>query len=302
MADVTVIIPCYNGRAFIGQTLRSVLDQTDVPRQIIVIDDGSTDGSADVIREFPVELVQQENAGESRARNVGIGRAECEYVAFLDADDVWLPEKIERQIALLANLPGVGVGAHCPVFNFHDELDDSDREVTERTKDDPNLEDLVDYHYVTPSSLVVRRSVLIDHDIRFDEKVHHSEDMLFIADLRLVGSLHLLDEPLVGKRIHATQQSRNVWHPIWSLQSRVNWLRARRDAIGAARADAMEAELADRMIEVLEDRYWRRQVDGFREARAIVAELFPDRVARHNVINRAIMPKWLYSLRDKLTA
>lgn len=301
MADVTVIIPCYNGSAYIAQTIRSVLAQTDPPKQVIVIDDGSTDNSAEVIREFPVELIQQENAGESRARNVGIARAEGEFVAFLDADDVWMPDKIEKQLALLQNNPHA-IGAHCPVFNFRDDLDDCAREVTERTMDDPGLEDLIDYHHVTPSALIVRREVLMEHDIRFDEKVHHSEDMLFIADLRLVGSLCLIDEPLVAKRVHANQQSRNVWHPIWSLQSRVNWLRQRRAVIGDDRATAMENDLADRMIEVLEDRYWRRQIEGFRDARAIVADLFPDRVARHAVINRPIMPRWIYSLRDRLIA
>lgn len=301
MADVTVIIPCYNGSAYIAQTIRSVLDQTDRPKQVIVIDDGSTDNSAAVIRDFPVELIQQENAGESHARNVGIERAEGEFVAFLDADDVWMPSKIEKQLALLQNLPDA-IGAHCPVFNFRDDLDDCAREVTERTMDDPSLEDLIDYHHVTPSALMVRRSVLMEHSIRFDQKVHHSEDMLFVADLRLIGSLRLIDEPLVAKRVHANQQSRNVWHPIWSLQSRVNWLRNRRSAIGEERAAAMESDLAGRMIEVLEDRYWRRQIEGFREARAIVADLFPDRVARHAVISRPVMPKWVYALRDKLTA
>ncbi len=305
MPDVTVIIPCYNGRRFIGPAIESVLNQTLLPRQVIVIDDGSTDDSAAVVKRYVgasggdvVQLVEQENAGESRARNSGIERATSEYIALLDADDMWLPNKLERQAnALTSDADAVGV--HTRVFNFNERIDDRGREETERTMDDPSVRDLIEYHHVTPSSLLVRASILREHDIRFDETTQYSEDMLFAADLRLAGRLRLVDEPLTAKRVHDQQQSRDPWHRIRSLQSRVRWLRKRREPLGELAA-ALEADLRQGMIDMLEDRYWRRQIRGFEDARAIVAELFPEAVKDNKIMTQRILPSWIYRLRDLL--
>jgi len=302
MPDVSVIIPCYNGRRFIGAAIESVLSQTQPPRQVIVIDDGSTDGSATVIKRYVgdvVQLVEQANAGESRARNVGFERATGEYIALLDADDMWLPDKIARQVEALRREPDA-VAVYTRVFNFSEQIDDCGREETERTMDDPSVRDLIEYHYVTPSSLLVRASVLAEHNIRFDETTQYSEDMLFAADLRLAGRLRLVDEPLTAKRTHGDQQSRDPWHRIRSLGSRVQWVRRRRERLPADLADGLEADLRQGMLDVLEDRYWRRQIHGFKDARAIVAELFPNAVQDNKIITQRILPSWLYRLRDLL--
>jgi glycosyltransferase involved in cell wall biosynthesis len=302
MPDVTVIIPCYNGRRFIGSTIESVLNQTLAPRQVLVIDDGSTDGSAAVVQRYVgdvVQLIEQENAGESRARNVGIDRATCEYIALLDADDLWLPQKLERQVDALER-DSEAVGVHTRVFNFNERIDDRAREETERTMDDPSVRDLIEYHHVTPSSLLVRASILREHDIRFDETTQYSEDMLFAADLRLAGRLRLVDEPLTAKRVHDQQQSRDPWHRIRSLQSRVRWLRKRREPLGELAAE-LETDLRQGMLDMLEDRFWRRQLQGFENARAIVADLFPDVVQDNKIMTQHILPSWVYRLRDRLS-
>lgn len=305
MSDVSVVIPCYNGARFISRTIESVLDQTDRPRELWVIDDGSTDDSAAIIETYCrkagdiVRLIRQENAGESRARNVGIGEAGQPFVAFLDADDIWLPDKTERQIELMTERPEA-IGTHTRVFNFEQEPDDRDREETERSKDDPSVEDLIDYHWICPSTLVVRRQALAD--IRFEEAIRHSEDMLFLADLRLAGPLRLVDEPLVAKRTHPGQQSGEPWHRLYSLESRVEWCRTRAEKLGRDRADAMLDELGRRMVALLEDRYWRRQFDGFQEARRRVSEAFPDLLAASPVADRRIWPGWVYRLRDGLSS
>jgi glycosyltransferase involved in cell wall biosynthesis len=95
----------YNSRPWIGLAVDSALEQTVQDLEVIVVDDGSTDGGADVIRERAtrdprVRLLRQENRGPSAARNAGVAEASAPYVAFLDADDRWLPEKLERQLAL----------------------------------------------------------------------------------------------------------------------------------------------------------------------------------------------------------
>lgn len=110
---ISIIIPLYNKAASVGRTLRSVLSQTYQDFEVVVVDDGSTDGGSDVVRAISdarVRLVYQENAGVSAARNRGIREARGEFVAFLDADDEWLPAYLETQHALTQCYP------QCAVF------------------------------------------------------------------------------------------------------------------------------------------------------------------------------------------
>lgn len=97
--DVSVIIPTFNRRELVQRALRSVFDQTLPPREIIVVDDGSTDDTEQAVRRrFPcTRLLKQEHWGVSRARNLGIEQAQGEWLAFLDSDDEWAPSKLERQ-------------------------------------------------------------------------------------------------------------------------------------------------------------------------------------------------------------
>lgn len=105
--SISVVIPAYNASLFIAETLRSVLAQTYPVNDIIVVDDGSTDNTADIAESFgaPVRVFRQPNARQAAARNFGVSQATSEWIAFLDADDLWLPHKIERQLAELARNP-----------------------------------------------------------------------------------------------------------------------------------------------------------------------------------------------------
>jgi len=105
---ISVVIPCYNARAYVAAAIRSVLAQDWPDLEIVLVDDGSSDQSAELIREnFPgIRLVQQANAGVAAARNNGIAQARGEWIAFLDADDIWLPGKLRAQMALLGATPG----------------------------------------------------------------------------------------------------------------------------------------------------------------------------------------------------
>jgi glycosyltransferase involved in cell wall biosynthesis len=106
---VSVIVPVFNCERFLGQALRSVLAQDYRPLEIIVIDDGSTDGSAAAARSFPeVILLSQANLGVATARNAGLAAARGEVIAFIDADDIWLPEKVSTEMRHLAEHPETG--------------------------------------------------------------------------------------------------------------------------------------------------------------------------------------------------
>ncbi|MDP8975950.1 MAG: glycosyltransferase family 2 protein [Actinomycetota bacterium] len=107
MTLVSVVVPVHNGERYLGDALQSVLDQTHADLEVIVVDDGSTDRSAGVAKDFgaAIHLVRQAHMGGGAARNSGIQRARGQALALLDADDVWEPTKLERQLAALDEEP-----------------------------------------------------------------------------------------------------------------------------------------------------------------------------------------------------
>lgn len=108
---VSVVIPAWNAERWIAETLNSVQGQTWSSLEIILVDDGSTDQTASIVqRDFPaVRYIHQANAGQAAARNRGVAAAQGEFIAFLDSDDLWLPEKIASQLRLIANTPEVSL-------------------------------------------------------------------------------------------------------------------------------------------------------------------------------------------------
>ena len=104
IGNISVVIPTYNRRQTIGRSIDSILNQTLFPSEIIVVDDGSTDGTSDYIQSnFPsIRLLQQSNKGVSSARNMGIRSSNSDWVALLDSDDEWFPKKLEKQVMSLS--------------------------------------------------------------------------------------------------------------------------------------------------------------------------------------------------------
>jgi glycosyltransferase involved in cell wall biosynthesis len=121
---VSAIIPNYNYSRFVSQAVDSALRQTYPNVEVIVVDDGSKDNSIEILQKFgdKIRLVQQKNAGVSAARNNGVAHSNGEFLAFLDADDFWMPEKIEKQVDLFLKKPELGL-VHVGVLdiNEHDE-------------------------------------------------------------------------------------------------------------------------------------------------------------------------------------
>lgn len=123
---VSIITPCYNGEKYIAQTIRSVLAQTYGNWEMLIVDDGSTDSSARIIRGFAdprIRLLQQENAGSAAARNAGIRAAQGRYLALLDADDLWEPEFLNEQLAFMKRHDALCV---CSAYRC---IDESGKEV-----------------------------------------------------------------------------------------------------------------------------------------------------------------------------
>lgn len=158
---VSVVMPTYNCARWIGEALDSVLAQTLPPAEVIVVDDGSADNTAEVIEPYRargVRYIRQENSGVASARNRAIAESHGELVAFLDADDIWHPRKLELQAAVLASRPDLGLlGTTC----FDPEADAPPLESLEP----PPLmilpwRSLVVKNYLCTSSILARRSAI----------------------------------------------------------------------------------------------------------------------------------------------
>ena len=210
---VSVVIPLYNHENYIEQALESVITQSAKPLEIIVVDDGSGDASADKVRHAAArcpELVywSQPNQGAHKAINAGVHRAQGEIVAILNSDDAFHPQRLEECLHVLDELPDVSVVATGLEF-----MDDSGRSIPnswyERAKaffekeGDLSLA-LVNGNFImTTSNLVIRRSVF--EEIGYFSALRYAHDLDFM--LRLVvrdKNFHLLDKALINYRMHAT--------------------------------------------------------------------------------------------------
>ena len=128
---VSIITPCYNGERYIGETIESVLAQTYTKWEMIIIDDGYKDNYADVIKKYldpRIKYFRQENAGSAAARNNGLRRAEGQYIALLDADDLWRSEFLEKQIKFMNEK-----GTIC-VACAYDHIDNQSKPILKTTK------------------------------------------------------------------------------------------------------------------------------------------------------------------------
>lgn len=110
MPTCSVIVPAFNAERYVGQAIESALAQTHSDTEVIVVDDGSTDATASVIKRFgpQVRCIQQRQSGPAAARNTAVRAANGDYIALLDADDYWLPRRLERMIACLESRPSIG--------------------------------------------------------------------------------------------------------------------------------------------------------------------------------------------------
>ncbi len=203
---VSVVIPAYNVEKYIKRAIDSVLSQTRTVDEIIVVDDGSTDRTTDLVREYgrQVKLFSQQNAGPSAARNLGISKSSGDYLAFLDADDIWLPEKIELQLEAIHKHPGnPWCFTNLKVHNCSDGKDNIhiDPETVARIVSHDTvsaftlLKNGID---ICPSVLLISRNVLIDIGC-FEKALRYGEDIdLYLKTAYRHEKILFIDIPLVS--------------------------------------------------------------------------------------------------------
>ena len=191
-ASVTVIIPAYNAEKTITSALESIFAQTVKPEKIIVVNDGSTDNTEKLVtgfaqehKEIQIESVKQTNSGVSNARNNGIKRVDTTYTAFLDSDDAWHPEKLEKQLKTFTEYPkAVLVSTSSTVKNSF----------SNTTKIVPYTKLLIKNHVIT-SSVLVKTGII--KPILFNEKLKRAEDYNLWLKIARHNQIVFIDEKLV---------------------------------------------------------------------------------------------------------
>src|SRR5712692_6205416 len=200
---ISCIVPVFNGERYLAEALESILKQSYRPLEIIVVDDGSTDGTANVVARYgaKVRCLRQPNSGPAIARNLGLSAATGEFVAFLDADDLWHPEKLERQMARFQARPELDACvAHVQNF-WIPEL----REEAERFRDHRISQPLPGY---VTGTLLARRSIFKAIG-PFNVALGHGDSADFFLRAAEHGAvMEMLPDVLSYRRLHRTNRSR----------------------------------------------------------------------------------------------
>ena len=205
---VSAIIPAFNREATIARSVRSALSQTYGNLEVIVVDDGSTDGTMNALAQFDGRIVvlRQANGGPSRARNFGASKARGSILAFLDSDDEWLPDKIERQVRLMQ---ARGPSMSCCICNalYADEDEASARTSFELAGLRPTLEvailenpvAVLTSTFVLFNQVAAIRREAFEQVGGYNEKLRLLEDYEFALRIATLGPWGVLREPLVLK-------------------------------------------------------------------------------------------------------
>lgn len=222
---VSVIVPVYNGDLYLSEAIESVLRQVYKPVEIIVVDDGSDDETPNIAQSYAeVRYMRQDNSGPSAARNTGIRAAHGKFIAYLDHDDIWLPNLLQVHISYLLSHPDIGFTI-CTGQWFLEEGVEKPAWV-ERAQ--------LDEHSPLLSAQVLRRCVLERVGL-FDPSYRLAEDTEWLFRAEEAGIAHaVLPDLVFRRRIHSSNASHD-----WQAAYR-QLLRSTRAAMQRRRRDAME--------------------------------------------------------------
>ena len=195
--DVSVVIPTYNRYTLLKRAINSLLTQTHTVDEIIVVDDGSTDNTKDIQNDFPELIyIYQKNSGVSAARNVGIKRAKNKWIAFLDSDDEWHKEKLEKQMVYHMQYPDI-------LMSYTDEVWIRDGKKVKIPKKyrkigkDAFVENL-SYCNIAPSSVMMHKKLFEEFGL-FDESFRVCEDYDMWLRILSEEKVGLIPEKLINK-------------------------------------------------------------------------------------------------------
>src|SRR5581483_7687465 len=200
---VSAVMPAHNAAAFIREAIDSVFAQTISPAEFIVIDDGSTDGTPEIAESMGVRVIRQANAGLAGARNRCVREASQPWVAFIDHDDLWEPEKLERQFEIAAQNPEIAlVSCDFSVFELQPKRKCAGGVVVDQLD-----ERFASAHYfLVPSYVMVRRDHLLAVGL-FDESLEAAEDFDCFMRILAGAPFAIAEKILVRRREHQNNVS-----------------------------------------------------------------------------------------------
>ena len=206
---VTVLVPCYNAEKYIRQMIDSILDQTYPNFKLLIIDDGSTDRSKEIIRDYScsdkriILYENRENKGVSYVRNKGIQLCDSEYIALMDADDIAPPHRLETEINYLDTHPDIaGVGG------LYQLIDQNGATLSTCLK--PVLTDtairanMISFNPIANGSMMFRRRFVLEHHLQYCETVTSLEDYLFWSEFLKYGKINNLQQVMQYYRVSST--------------------------------------------------------------------------------------------------
>jgi len=209
---VAVVIPVFNGEKYLREAILSALAQTYAPNEIIVVNDGSTDGTRSIVESFGnrVVCIDQINQGAAAARNAGTKAATSNWIAFLDADDYWLPEKLKKQIAALERCPTADLVYSGFTFLYADGTRVEVQPLpSELMKKEIRYEDRFNV-----CTILARRSLLAANPWPTD--LRSSEDWYLLHRLSRCAKLICVEESGVIFRIHHESLTHHEWRKVWA--------------------------------------------------------------------------------------
>lgn len=207
---ISVVIPVFNAEKYLRQAICSALEQTLPPHEIIVVNDGSTDSSPMIASSFgsAVIYLSQQNHGLSATRNLAIARSTGDWIAFLDADDYWLPDKLARQGAMIQADPTIGL-----IYTGKTDLslDGTTRDVAARPPQwVTNI--LPVQNYIFPTTVLAKRSLLLEHP--FDASLKSSEEWWLFYSLSRITKFAAIAEPTAVYRVYPESLSNRNWKAV----------------------------------------------------------------------------------------
>ena len=212
-ATVSAVIPVYNNGPYIAAAVKSVVDQTLPPTEIIVVDDGSTDNTAAALEPYRdrIRYVYQQNRGEPSARNRGIRESKCAYIAFLDGDDLWLPNKLELQMEYLHKHPDCTlVYSDMSTFDETGIIDSSVKQRWRMNFPRGRIFQELFKRALFGSGTVVFRKDCVNQVGYFDEALLVGSDYEMWLRIARHFDVGFVDQPLLMYRHHATMSTRGI--------------------------------------------------------------------------------------------
>lgn len=216
--SISVIIPAHNAEGFIVECLDSIAAQTRLPYEVIVIDDGSVDQTPRIVQRykphgFTLRYIRQNNAGPSSARNAGIKVSNSNWIAFLDADDLWLPDKLHKQIDYLKANPQVSLlCSDASQFKNQKECIASSHARFGHTDFQGVIPDafekLLKANPILTGTVLIKKACLMKYGC-FDESLRYGEDHDLWLRVAMIDTIACQPEALMRRRLHDENLSRN---------------------------------------------------------------------------------------------